>query len=427
MQKAPKDKSLSWELLAALSPLAILAAAAPSMGASLPSLTQVAGIGCLSASALMAAHNHVSANPVRKLKVGMTYTGLYTQKDSGISLPILRKKTKRKNGMTLEYTMPIGLCKKDFDEQIPRLEQAVGGEVSISTKNGLLFIELAFGQMPEKVLWEPQSLPTDMELPFTVGVSRAGVEFADLAEYPHMLDAGQTLAGKSVFLHQLLACMVHNEKCRLFVVDLTKVDFAYMSKHAVCGWSVNKAHEILSYLVAELDRRLDMMVAAGVEKVQNYPGEMPYLVLVIDEFSHLSPVLYKYEGKAKKQVREECHSMLVDLLCRARKVGIHVILSTQRPDADVLPGQMKANIPATICFQVRNRVNSQICLDNDKAASLPGLAGRAIYQFGSTEKEIQTMLLTPAQARKMLPAVPVTNPGAGIFTPTPSHSPSGSW
>ena len=426
MQKAPKNKSLSWELLAAASPLAILAAMAPVMGAQLPDLARIGGMGCIATAGIMAAHNHVSDNPLRKLKVAMEYCGLYTQKESGISLPILRKKTKKGNGWMLEYTMPIGLCKKDFDEQIERLEQAVNGEVSIREKNGLLFLNVAFGSIPELASWTKPIFP-DMELPFTVGVSRTGLEIADLADYPHMLDAGQTLAGKSVFLHQLLACMVHNEKCRLFVVDLTKVDFAYMQKHAVCGWTVNKAHEILSYLVAELDRRLDLLVDAKVEKVQNYPGEMPYLVLVIDEFSHLSPVLYKYEGKAKKQVREECHSMLVDLLCRARKVGIHVILSTQRPDADVLPGQMKANIPATICFQVRNRVNSQICLDNDKAAALPGIQGRAIYQFGSTEKEIQTMLLTPAQARKLLPATPLTNPGAGIFNPLPSPSLSGSW
>lgn len=371
----------------------------------------------------MAAHDKISANPIRKLKVAMEYCGLYTQKESGISLPRLRNKAAKDNGLILEYTLPIGLCKKDFDEQIERLEQAVNGEVSISSKNGLLFVSVAFGQIPEKIKWEMPHFPDGMELPITIGKSRAGLEIADLADFPHLLVAGQTGGGKSVFLHQMLACLVHNHNCRLFVVDLTKVDFAYMQKHAVCGFTINKAHEILSYLVAELDRRLDELTRAGAEKVQNYPRDMPYLVLVVDEFSHLSPLLYRYEGKQRKAIREECHSMLVDLLCRARKVGIHVVLSTQRPDKDVLPGQMKANIPATVCFQVRNRVNSEICLDNDKAALLPGIPGRAIWQFGSTEKEVQALLLTPADAKRLLPREPLTHPGEEFFSSQSSEEP----
>lgn len=423
MKKAPKNKSLSWELLASASPLAVLAAIAPAIGKSLwsPEMAQIAGVGCFATVAVMAAHNYISEDPVRKLKVAFEYCGLYTEKESGISLPILRKKTKTKNGYLLEYTMPIGLCKKDFEEQRERLEQAVNGEISISSKNGLLFLDIASGDIPLKIDWQPQDL--EGELPITIGMSRGGLITADLADFPHLLVAGQTGGGKSVFLHQMLACLVHNHNCRLFVVDLTKVDFAYMQKHACCGFTIEKAHEILSYLVAELDRRLDELTRAGAEKVQNYPRDMPYLVLVVDEFSHLSPLLYRYEGKQRKAIREECHSMLVDLLCRARKVGIHVVLSTQRPDKDVLPGQMKANIPATVCFQVRNRVNSEICLDNDKAALLPGIPGRAIWQFGSTEKEVQALLLTPADAKRLLPREPLTHPGEEFFSSQSSEEP----
>lgn len=430
MQKAPKNKSLSWEILAAGTPLLVLGAAGSFLGdmsTYLPGLLRYAGFGCFATAGIMAAHDYISDNPVRQLKVAMEYSGLYTQKDSGVSLPRLQKMEKGKSGLKLTYSLPIGLCKKDFDEQLERLEQAVNGEVSISSANGLLFLDVAFGQIPASAKWERPKLPEDMVLPVTVGRGRAGLIIADLAEYPHLLVAGQTMAGKSVFLHQMIACLVHNPNCRLSVVDLTRADFAYMRKHAWFAHTVNKAHEILSYLVAELDRRLDLLERAGVEKVQNYPGEMPYLVLVVDEFSHLSPILYKYEGKDRKEMRQECHSMLVDLLCRARKVGIHVVLSTQRPDHEVLPGQMKANIPATVCFQVRNRVNSQICLDNDKAASLPGIPGRAIYQFGTVEREIQTMLLTPAQARQLLPTEPMTYPevGGGAAGRTASFSPSG--
>lgn len=427
MKKAPKNKSLSWELLAAASPLAVLAAIAPAIGKSLwsPEMAQIAGVGCFATVAVMAAHNYISEDPVRKLKVAFEYCGLYTEKESGISLPRLLKKKKKDDGLQLIYSIPIGLCKSDFDNELERLQQAINGEISIFSKNGLLFLDVAFGDIPQKINWELQEL--EGELPITIGMSRGGLIMADMAGFPHLLVAGQTGGGKSVFLHQMLACLVHNHNCRLFVVDLTKVDFAYMQKHACCGFTIEKAHEILSYLVSELDRRLDVFSKAGVEKVQNYPGDdMPYLVLVVDEFSHLSPMLYKYEGKQRKAIREECHSMLVDLLCRARKVGIHVVLSTQRPDKEVLPGQMKANIPATVCFQVRNRVNSEICLDNDKAAILPGIPGRAIWQFGSTEREVQAMLLTPDEARKRLPGEAMAHPGEKIFISNKLTS-SGQW
>lgn len=385
-------------------------------------MAQIAGVGCFATVAVMAAHNYISEDPVRKLKVAFEYCGLYTEKESGISLPRLLKKKKKDDGLQLIYSIPIGLCKSDFDNELERLQQAINGEISIFSKNGLLFLDVAFGDIPQKINWELQEL--EGELPITIGMSRGGLIMADMADFPHLLVAGQTGGGKSVFLHQMLACLVHNHNCRLFVVDLTKVDFAYMQKHACCGFTIEKAHEILSYLVSELDRRLDVFSKAGVEKVQNYPGDdMPYLVLVVDEFSHLSPLLYRYEGKQRKAIREECHSMLVDLLCRARKVGIHVVLSTQRPDKDVLPGQMKANIPATVCFQVRNRVNSEICLDNDKAALLPGIPGRAIWQFGSTEKEVQALLLTPADAKRLLPREPLTHPGEEFFSSQSSEEP----
>ena len=415
MQKSPVNKSLSWELLAAGSPLLLFAAASglvlPGMLQQyLPALLRLAAMGCLGTAGVMAAHDYISASPVRQLKVALENCGIYVQHAAGIRLPKLKKQVKRSNGLHLIYELPSGLCLSDFETNRERLEQALNGELSFRVKSGLLHVSLLFGEIPEKVDFALPEFPEKYALPITIGYSRAGLEIADLAEFPHLLVAGQTYGGKSVFLHQLIACLLQNQNCKLFVIDLAKVEFAYLRRHAWCGFTVQGAHEILACLVQELDRRLDLLERAGVEKVQNYPGGMPYLVLVIDEFSNLSPQLSKYDSsKDKKALREECHSMLVDLLCRARKVGIHVVISSQRPDKDVLPGQMKANIPASVVFQVRNKVNSQICLDNDRAASLPGIRGRAIYQF-DREREIQVMHLPPARARALLPAVCHTYP-----------------
>jgi len=123
---------------------------------------------------------------------------------------------------------------------------------------------------------------------------------------------------------------------------------------------------------------------------------------VVDEFSQLCPVLAK--EKEDRAVRTLAHKLLVDLICLARSLGIHIVIATQRPDADILPGQLKANIPASIVFKVRSQVNSRICLDNDRAALLPSpaeLPGRAVWQH-DTEREVQTLHLPMAAARGLL-------------------------
>ena len=108
-------------------------------------------------------------------------------------------------------------------------------------------------------------------------------------------------------------------------------------------------------------------------------------------------------------MRIAAHQYLTDILCLARALGIHVIVSTQRPDRDVLPGQLKANIPAALCFKVKNEINSGIVLDNNKADLLPRIKGRAIWQF-DVEREVQVQHLPVGMAKRLLPKVPLTKP-----------------
>ena len=263
-------------------------------------------------------------------------------------------------------------------------------------------MEILYGELPTDrgfVFPEPMG-----ELPIPIGYSRAGLIQDDLVEMPHLLVAGHTDSGKSVFLHGVVASLLRNSRAKLFIIDLARAEFSYTKKHVDFQYTLEGAYKTLSFLQMELDERLSVLDRYGAEKIQNYPhGDLPYLVLVIDEFSALSPEYTK--DREKKKLREHCHALMMDLLARARKVGIHLVLSTQRPDAKVLPGILKANIPATMCFRVRNRVNSEICLDHGRAAMLPKVKGRAIWQFRE-EREVQAMHLSPQQARSFLPSAP---------------------
>lgn len=417
MTKAPKNKSLAWSILGAGSMAAVgfkLMQFANWQGVQtdISSLLQFAGPACIATAGVYAVHDYISSLPWRRFKVTCENTGLYIERESGIRLPHLRRKEKTPWGWRLWYKMPIGLAVKQFEEKRDRFEAALDAEVNFAFRRGLLRVDILPGQIPQKMDFElPELEKMKGELPFVVGWGREGLITADLAACPHLLVAGQTGAGKSNFLHTLVACMLHNDTI-LHIIDLKRVEFSYLKKHVNVRYNLSGAIETLEFLTAEMQRRMAFLDQAGYVNAKEWrqsnpdrKDELPYHVLIVDEFSQLCPVLAK--EKADREARTYSHKLLVDLICLARSLGIHIVIATQRPDADILPGQLKANIPATICFKVRSEINSRICLDNNRAALLPQpneLPGRAIWQH-DVEREVQTMFLPLAVARARLPAV----------------------
>ena len=409
MSKVPVNHSVSWELLAALSPLAVLVSLyknfAPMMGAEIAfpspvkltsySLFLAAGMG-----GLVTVHDYISSLPTRRMKVVMENTGIYIEREAGLRLPRLKRKEKMPWGWRLYYSLPIGLAKSDFDNKQEEIEAALDAEVSFSWRQGLIRVDILMGKIPREVDFDLPEMRG--EIPFSVGIGREGLITADLAACPHLLVAGQTGAGKSNFLHQMIACLLHHN-IKLYIIDLKQVEFAYLSRYAVCEHTLDGAIRTLEFLTKEMQRRMAFLARAGFVSAKEWRRahpdrreELPYMVLVVDEFSQLSPVLSKADDDRK--MRTYTHKMLVDLICLARSLGIHLVLATQRPDSDILPGQLKANMPATICFKVRNEMNSKICLDNHRAATLPDIPGRAIWQLAE-QREVQTFYLPLEVAR----------------------------
>jgi hypothetical protein len=383
---------------------------------------QMAGVASLAAGAGCAFS--LGRNNVRViLNEVFENTGLLIAKNGTLLKPLLVKSVKQDYGHYLIFHLPEGICKSDFDKRREEIEAALCAEVEMFMKGRALHMRVMEHQLPDTV---PYVLPedwdertADMALPIPIGHGRAGLEVLDLAEAPHLLVAGETYGGKSNFLHQAVVTLTRRKNVRLFVVDMAKVEFAYLRRHAWFAHSLGETVRMMRYLTDEMHRRMEVLERAGVEKIQNYRGDdLPYLVLIVDEFSQLSPELAKGD-KRKKDARAAAHNMLIDLLCLARKVGIHVVLSTQRPDRDILPGQMKANIPAVVCFKVKNKINSEICLDNDKADRLPRHKGRAIFQF-DREREVQVMHLPLPQARAMLPKEIASKPDEYVLQKLPS-------
>jgi S-DNA-T family DNA segregation ATPase FtsK/SpoIIIE len=206
---------------------------------------------------------------------------------------------------------------------------------------------------------------------------------ADLTRMPHLLIAGATGQGKSVCINALITSLLFQvtpDHLRLLLIDPKRVELTGYNglPHLALPVLVesHQAAAALRWAVAEMDRRYKLFSAEGVRNIAGYNDKatqklartLPYIVIVIDELADLMMV-------AAGEIEE--------LICRiaqlARAVGIHLIIATQRPSADIITGLIKANIPSRIAFAVGSQVDSRVILDTSGAEKLLG-RGDMLYQ-----------------------------------------------
>ena len=233
-------------------------------------------------------------------------------------------------------------------------------------------------------------------LPLCLGKRITGEPFvADLAKMPHLLVAGTTGSGKSVGVNSMILSLLYKfepSQLRLILVDPKKVEFAYYEDipHLLCPVvdQMEEAKHGLQWCVKEMERRYKLAQSIKVRNIESFNArvrearaagaplmnllaknagedieleELPYIVVVVDELADLLIV-------DKKGVEES----LIRLAQKARAAGIHLILATQRPSADVISGLLRTNIPTRAAFQVATGSDSRIILDQTGAENLLG-------------------------------------------------------
>ncbi|MBQ8004599.1 MAG: DNA translocase FtsK, partial [Oscillospiraceae bacterium] len=207
---------------------------------------------------------------------------------------------------------------------------------------------------------------------------------SDIAKLPHMLIAGTTGSGKSVCVNSLIISLLYRsspEQVRLIMVDPKVVELSIYNgiPHLLIPVVTDpkKAAGALQWAVVEMMRRYDLFAKSGVRNMEGYnklvtkTGEadpMPNIVIVIDELSDLMTV-------AKKDVE----ASILRLTQMARAAGMHLIIATQRPSADVITGVIKANVPSRIAFAVSSKLESNIILGRAGAEALIG-KGDMMYE-----------------------------------------------
>lgn len=252
------------------------------------------------------------------------------------------------------------------------------------------------------------------ELPIALGSTISNdVYIADLAKMPHLLVAGATGQGKSVGLNAIIASLLYcktPDELKFVMIDPKQVEFSLYAKlkdhymamlpeeEECVVTDTNKVEAILSSLCIEMDNRYQLLKQAHVRKITEYndkirahqlnPTEghryLPYIVVIVDEFSDLIMT----SGKTVEMP-------IARLAQKARAVGMHVIIATQRPSTNVITGIIKANFPARIAFKVSSGVDSKTILDATGAQQLIGRGDMLIANNSETVRVQCAFIDTP--------------------------------
>ena len=261
-----------------------------------------------------------------------------------------------------------------------------------------------------------------MSLPMFLGKDASGEPLiVDLTKMPHMLIAGTTGSGKSVCMNSILMSFMYTKKpneLKLVLVDPKMVELSQFKDipHLMCPvvTEMSKAAAILEWAVRKMDERYELLAEAGCTNVAAYnslsfdelkerfnckddaeaakiPKKLPYMVFVIDELADLM------------MTNKEVETSIIRMAQKARAVGMHLILATQRPQANVVTGLIKSNMPSRIAFKVASGMDSRIVMDQKGAELLLGQGDMLFLSPRSSElQRAQGTLVDDKEIRRVV-------------------------
>jgi hypothetical protein len=345
--------------------------------------------------------------------------GLNVKADGKTHTIHLQRRTRHSWGTEYAYRIPLGLSFKDIQAKQQHIEDGLNhkrgmldltlddlrtlrlrGDILQQIKrllsgdkyrkeilmdyDGMLRIRVYKEPLSEMVPFTDDTLRGCKGWQVCMGESREGTVYHDYDRIPHMVGAGTTTYGKSVFLKNVVTTLIHNQPTavRFVLIDL-KGGLAFnrfrnAKQVRTVASDPGEALEALAMIQEEMKQRQRDFLTKGFENIREAKMKQRDFI-IIDEAAELAP-----DGepdKEQKKIKQECLKIVSEIARIGGSLGYRLIFATQYPTADTLPRQVKQNCDARICFRLQTDIASRVVLDEAGAESLPfGIKGRGIYQ-----------------------------------------------
>lgn len=320
---------------------------------------------------------------------------------AGETIPRYIGKRKTNYGYCVTFSLPPGLSTKDFEKYKLAIEQYLNKDVEFDYRNYRVYMKVYENRLsPEQ---EYRFIETKGICEFPIGITFGDrVVTVDLEKVVHLLVAGQTGSGKSTLIRGIITHLIKDKNTRkkvklyLHLIDLKNgAEFNVFRRSSMVksfSRTIEEAEKVLNKLSDEVERRYDLFFENDVVNIQEYNKikgvkKLSYEICIIDEFADL-------------QDEKGSISIIEHLSRKARAAGIHLILATQRPSADIINGNIKANVPCIIGLKTMNSLNSRIIIDQDGLENLRG-RGHGYLQYADLT-EFQSMYLSIEDARELI-------------------------
>lgn len=293
------------------------------------------------------------------------------------------------------FTLPIGLDPERVTKYYWVFRQGFGEHIDIVGDTST-FVLKVYNSGIAQFEFNLLDIPLDgYRLPIVVGRSREGWEVYDMVENPHLLIAGETGSGKSTHLRALLTTLIKEktvDELQLYLADMKRSEF-----HVFRGCDQVKEvitdpkrlGEVLEVISAEMQYRGDLCDQHEVSHIDDLPEKLPYIVVAIDEVALLK----------KEKVTM---AMVEDISSIGRALGVFIIVSMQRPDAQVLDGKLKQNLTVRMAFKHADGINSRITLGCEGAEDIKASeSGLMLYKRDGI-KRVQSPYLSLEKAKELL-------------------------
>ncbi|MBR4892225.1 MAG: DNA translocase FtsK [Alphaproteobacteria bacterium] len=346
--------------------------------------------------------------------------------------------------VTLYEFMPDdGTRMADVSKTVTDMTRAMATEsirIAHIPKTQLIGVEMVnLNRQPVRyrgLMEEEMFVESKYKIPLALGVDIGGNPmYYDLAKMPHMLIAGRTGSGKSVFVQSIITSIIYHftpDKCKLMIIDPKGVDFGFWDDiphliTPIVKLEPEPAVNALKWAVREMEERYKRLQVLNARNIESYNetaaqkresgekvskqvavgtdpetgellfetqevdlADMPYMVIIIDEVADLMSL-------ARKDV-EACVQRIAQ---KARAAGIHLVMATQRPDATTITGVIKANFPTRISFQARSRIDSVTCLGEGGAEQLLAMGDMLFSEAGRVPVRIHGAFIDDKELKRI--------------------------